>query len=420
MAKGPQRRTAKSVRWNASQVGALRPRSSAYTDPGQLGLQMLVREKRDGKPSRTWLLRFKWRGKEEPRIAIGHFPETTLDEARGEARRLRELATKGIDPRRAGPKRQSTRRLPASLARDTSASSKFSVDYLVSEFVARHLAKTRKHPEYAQRILTHDVLEHWHGRDARTIEPHEVIELTDRIVERGSPVMANRVAGLLGQMFLFGVHRQIVKTSPVQLLYRPGGREKPRQRTLTEAELKAFLADPKAATRYARLAHAITVLLLTGQRRGELAVARWDDIRSDARTWTIRDEVAKGGRGHVVPLTDWAVREFQALQRLAKRSTWVLPANGGEHHIDPKQLTRSVAKCLQRFKERGIGAFTLHDLRRTCRTGLARVGVAPHIAERVLNHAQERIPGTYDVHDYLEEKRAALEKWAMHLQALCS
>jgi integrase len=116
-----------------------------------------------------------------------------------------------------------------------------------------------------------------------------------------------------------------------------------------------------------------------------------------------------------VPLSDWAAKEFEALKRLAKRSPWLLPADSGDDHVDAKLLTRGVAKCLKRFKERGIKAFTLHDLRRTCRTGLAKLGVTPHIAERVLNHAQERIPGTYDVHHYLEEKRAALEKWSAHL-----
>jgi integrase len=70
------------------------------------------------------------------------------------------------------------------------------------------------------------------------------------------------------------------------------------------------------------------------------------------------------------------------------------------------------------MQELGIAEFTLHDLRRTCRTGLARLKIAPHIAERVLNHAQEKIPGTYDTHDYLEEKREALDKWAAHLASL--
>jgi integrase len=119
-----------------------------------------------------------------------------------------------------------------------------------------------------------------------------------------------------------------------------------------------------------------------------------------------------------VPLTDWVVQEFRALKNLAEGSRWVLPTPNGEYHIDPKQLTRSLAKCQARMKKLGIGAFTLHDLRRTCRTGLARLKIEPHIAERVLNHVQERIAGTYDRHEYLDEKRAALEKWAGHLRGL--
>jgi integrase len=166
------------------------------------------------------------------------------------------------------------------------------------------------------------------------------------------------------------------------------------------------------------LSHVIHVLLLTGQRRGELALARWSHIDFERATWEIPDENAKGGRGHIVPLAPWAVEEFRALQRLAKRSPWVLPAEDGEGSLDPKQLTRSTAKCQSRFKARGISEFTLHDLRRTCRTGLSRLKVLPHIAERVLNHAQERIPGTYDRYEYLDEKREALEKWATHLASL--
>jgi integrase len=162
---------------------------------------------------------------------------------------------------------------------------------------------------------------------------------------------------------------------------------------MTSCHSCAFLADPKAATRYERFASAILILLLTGQRRGELALARWSHIDFEGATWEIPDENAKGGRGHVVPLTDWVVEEFRALQREAEGSPWVLPAGDRAKHIDPKQLTRSVAKCQDRFKVRGIAEFTLHDLRRTCRTGLAKLKVPPHIAERVLNHAQETIAG---------------------------
>jgi integrase len=386
-----------------------------HTDPATPGLQLRVRQKRAG-TSRTWLLRYRW-GDEWVRIVLGHAPGMSLSEARDRAQQLRKAIDNGIDPRRARPRRPqrpTTQITPVT----TGHGSRNSIEFLVSEFMERHVRPHRKRPEYAQAILERNVLPVWRGRDARTIEPSEVLDLLDGIVDRGSKVMANRTAALLGQLFKFAIHRRIVSTTPVQLLYRPGGKEKPRERALSDIELRAFLGSPTACTRYERLAHIILILLLTGQRRGELALARWSEIDYEARTWKIPDENSKSGRGHVVPLTDWAVREFEALQRSANRSRWVLPGNGGEDHIDPKQLTRSVAKCQDRFQKQGIQPFTLHDLRRTCRTGLARLKIEPQIAERVLNHVQERIPGTYDRHDYLDEKRDALEKWAAHLEKL--
>jgi integrase len=378
---------------------------------------LLVRAKQGGQLTRTWLLRFKWRDV-EPRIVLGHLPETTLDAARGEARRLRELASQGIDPRRARPQRNPAQQHGPTVVLASNPSARHSIEFLVSEFTERHLRPRRKRPEYAQAILAKDILPAWSGRDARTIEPTEVLELLDGIVARGSKVMANRTAALLAQMFKFAIHRRIVTTTPVQLLYRPGGHEKSRERILSDEELRTFLEDPTAATRFERLAHVMTVLLLTGQRRGELALARWSDLDLEARTWRIPDENAKGGRGHVVPLTDWAAKEFRALKNLSAGSQWVLATPDGERPIDPKQLTRSLAKCRPRMKKRGIAAFTLHDLRRTCRTGLARLKVEPHIAERVLNHVQDSVAGTYDRHAYLDEKRAALEQWAAHLDRL--
>ncbi|MGH8229783.1 MAG: tyrosine-type recombinase/integrase [Steroidobacteraceae bacterium] len=396
----------------ATRVASLPP--GRYKDPGQASLYLLVRAREAAPPSRTWLHRVKTGGKagRDTFITIGHFPETSLELARDTIRRHRELLSKGIDPRRAAPRRQP----PGPLAMH--ATNDHSIEFLVSEFITRYLRPHRKRPEYAEAILAKDVLPRWKGRDARTIEPTEVLELLDGIVERGSKVMANRTAALLAQLFKFGIHRRIVRATPVQLLFRPGGKEKARKRVLGDEELRAYLADSKACTRYERLSHVIAILLLTGQRRGELARAKWSEIDFQARTWTIPDENAKGDEGHAVPLAEWTVRELESLQRLAQRSPWVLPANGSGEHIDPKQLTRSLAKCLERFKERGIEAFTLHDLRRTCRTGLARLKVEPHIAERVLNHVQPGIVGVYDRFAYVDEKRAALELWATHLASL--
>ena len=391
-----------------------------YKDPAQESLYLLVRNKIDGSHSRTWIHRIKNRGGDNV-LVVGHFPETTLAQARTAVQEQRELLSKGIDPKTAAPRRRRLRRLPSHSA---PTGSKHSVEFLAHEFMERHVKPNRDRPEYVQDILNRDVLhaDAWLGRDARTIKPREVIELLDKIVARGSPVMANRTAGIIGQMFLYGVHRAIVESSPVQLLYDPGGKEKSRDRCLSDDELKAFLKDPKEATRFDRLAHVMVALLLTGQRRQEIALARWSDIDLEAKTWIIPDAYAKGKKGerkgHTVPLSDWAVKEFEALQRLARRARHVLPNDEADGPINPKLLTRGVARCQERMRKLGIAEFTLHDLRRTCRTGLARLKIAPHIAERVLNHAQEKIPGTYDTHDYLDEKREALDKWAAHLEAV--
>jgi integrase len=413
----PSRGDKASPRLTATRVDSVSP--GDYTDPATTGLQLRVRKTRES-TSRTWLMRYRWRG-QWVRLVIGHRPTMSLADARVRALELRRAIDDGIDPRRARPRRQAPETPQPLSAAATSPDAAHSIETLAREFLDLHVRPNRRRPEYADSILKRDVLPEWKGRDARTIKPREVVELLDGIVKRGSAVMANRVAGLLSQMFRFGVHRAIVDESPVQLLYRPGGKEKPRERSLTDQELEAFLKDPRKPCRFERLERVILILLLTGQRRGELALARWSHIDLKAGTWRIPDEHAKAGRGHVVPLTKWAVREFEALQRLAKHSPYAMPSEpGGDAAIDPKQLTRSLAKCRERFKAEGIAEFTLHDLRRTCRTGLARLEVPPHIAERVLNHAQERIAGTYDTHDYLPEKRAALEKWEKHLEGLKS
>jgi integrase len=409
--RGYKRQSGK--KFTVSRLATLPP--GRYADPAQESLYLLVRAKADGDASRTWVHRIKYRGG-DTYLTVGHFPETTLAQARVIVQDERELLAKGIEPKRAKARRRAAVS-PATLSA-AQLGGQHTIENLVSEFMERHVKRKSKRPEDVQRMLEKDVLTAWKGRDVRTIAPREVIELLDSVVDRGSPVAANRLASKIGQMFKFGVHRGLVDSSPVQLLYRPGGKEEPRERCLTDVELRALLENPKAATRFERLSHAIVLFLLTAVRRSELALATWAEIDFEEKVWRIPAEHTKTGDAHTVPLSDWAVREFEALRRLAKRSPWVLPNDAGNGPINPRLLTRGVARCQERMLKLGIAEFTLHDLRRTCRTGLARLKVAPHIAERVLNHAQEKIPGTYDTHDYLEEKRTALDAWAAHLQTL--
>jgi integrase len=384
------------------------------TDPAVAGLMLRVRKTSTRGIVREFRFRYKFKRRTGV-ITLGKFPGLSLAGARARAQRFRDLLQEGIDPRSA-----MNRPGPRAAVEVPAGGNSHNVAALIKDFTERHLRKHRKHPEYAERILQKELTD-WAHRDARTIKPREVIELLDAIVERPAPVMANRVAGLLSQMFRYGIHRQVVESSPVQLLFRPGGTERPRQRALDDEELAALLANIDEVTKRARRTGiAIRLILLTAVRRSELTGARWSqlDLEAEAPVWEIPAERTKTDVAFAVPLTRPAVEQFKRLKRIAGRSPWVFPAEDGDGPMNPKLLTRSVARHLETFAEHKVGAFTPHDLRRTVRTGLAKLGVRPDIAERCLNHAQPRIIATYDTHQYLDEKRDALTQWAGHLQAL--
>lgn len=405
---------ARQARFTATRVQSLKPgrRQRDVSDPECRGLALRI----EPNGSKTWLFRYKWR-KQTVRLSLGALSEYNgLRHARKAAGEHRGMLERGIDPRTARAPRRPSPCIPLASGLPWNPNS---IEFLAHEFLERHVKPNRRHPAYVQRVLEHDVLPEWQGRDARTITPREVVELLDKIVARGSRVMANRTAGLLGQLFKFGIHRAIVDDSPVKLLYRPGGRERPRERAFSDVEIKAFLENLDDACRFQRLPHVLRLLLLTLQRRGELALAEWREFDFKEKTWTIPDAHAKSGKGHVVPLSAWAIEELQKLKVMAGGSPYVLPNADKTAPADPKYITRSVARCLKRFKKHGVAAFTAHDLRRTGRTGLAKLGVKTEIGERVLNHARDRIEATYDVHGYIDEKREALEKWSGYLTGLC-
>lgn len=397
-------------RLTATQIDGLKATEQRrdYTDPAMRGLQLRV----EPNGRKTWLFRYKRRG-QEVRVKLGHFPTLSLAQARAAAQAQRDLLDQDIDPRAARPARRRGPVLPVG-----PAETKHSIEFLAQEFLERYVRTTRRRPEYVERMLEHNVLPDWRGRDARTISAREVVELLDKIVARGANVMANRTANVLSQMFRFGIQRAIVANSPVQLLYRPGGREKPRRRVLNEDELRSFLLHVDACCGTARLAHALRLLLLTGQRVGELSLASWAEFDLEARTWTIPDAHTKGGRGHIVPLSDWAIEELEGLKRLGRGSRYLFATKDGTASIDPKQITRCVGRCQSRFRKVGIAQFTAHDLRRTCRTGLSRIGTDQMVAELVINHRRRGMEYVYDQHEFLAEKRLALEGWALHLESL--
>ena len=434
-------------RFNVAYLSALKPGATRrdFSDPAVAGLVLRVLTT----GTKSWLFRFTWNGK-ATRLSLGTFPTIGLADARQLAVKNREWLSRGIDPRRAVDRNGrltaragALRPAPACTGAESPDSKPFldrlaatpknsiptpdprdksSVLFVAHEYVEKWFTNGKKprDPTETCRMLRKDVLPRWHWRDARTITSREIIECLDAIVARGAPVAANRSATMLGHMFRYAIHRSILESSPVQLLYKPGGKEQRRKRVLTECELRSFIRNIRTICRAERRARVLMVLLLTMQRRSELALAEWSEFDFENKQWQIPAAHTKNRRGQVVPLTDWAIVELKAIKELAKGSRFLIPGKGGNRAANPKLITRGVKRLLPCFLAHKIEASTPHDLRRTGRTSLGRLGVTPFIAERVINHSKDALQGTYDLWEYFDEKRAALERWEEYLLGLMS
>ncbi|CAN5158730.1 site-specific integrase [soil metagenome] len=341
-------------------------------------------------------------------LSLGTWPAMTLEQAHTAHAEAAERVRQGIDVAEAkGTARK----------REIEAGT---VAELAEEFMARHVTRKRKRPDLVRQILDANVLPEWGQRKAKHVTRRDAVLLLDEIVDRGSPIMANRTASIIKQMFAFGVDRGSLDGSPLVGLNPPGGEEPKRERVLTDDEIRAFWSKLDECGMQPELRHALRLLLLTGQRRVELALARWEHFAGDV--WTIPAELSKSSREHAVPLAAGALELLAEIRAVTGESEWLLPSprtaaprSGGP--IDPKALTRAVSRNRAKF---AIPAFTVHDLRRTCYTGLQSLGIDPQTVSRVVNHKSPGMQGTYGRYDFLPEKRQALALWAEYVADVVS
>jgi integrase len=263
--------------------------------------------------------------------------------------------------------------------------------------------------------------------NARDLTKRQLIALLDEIVDRGAPISANRTYALLKQLFDWAAAKDLVPASPMAGIDRPGGDESPRERVLTADEIKAFwsaLAKPEiemaAPTRLA-----LKLLLVTAQRRGELTFARWSHFDLEEKLWTIPVELIKTSHArrsspapHVVPLSTLAIELLEQLKALTGDGAYVLPARADKKRdcsYSERVLSRAVCENDEHFD---LAHFTPQDLRRTAASFMTKLEIPRLHVEKVLNHSTGDIAEVYDRHDYLREKRVALECWAEHLREI--
>jgi integrase len=328
---------------------------------------------------------------------IGDYPAMSLAEARDIARQWREDVQRGVDP-----KVKEAERLRAEARRraDTFAS-------VFEAFAEDHLATLRT-GDGVKRAIANHVLPRWGDRPIRDLTRGDVSELV-RVVKKSAPIAANRVLAHLKTFFRWAVRQDIIENSPAASVERPA-KENRRERVLSDRELREVWR--RAADLGYPFGDFARLLLMTGQRRSEVANAEWKEFDLDQAMWTIPAPRMKGDVTHEVPLPEPVVAVLREMPRGA--GPFVFSTTEGRRPISG--FSKAKAALDSMLEE--VEPWTFHDLRRTMRTHLGGLPVPTNVAEMIIAHAQPGLHRVYDRHSYRDEKRRALELWNARLAAI--
>jgi len=361
-----------------------------YWDSGCPGFGVKITPK--GRKVFIVLYRAGGAGSRLRKYTIGPYGRVTLHQARTAALKIFAARTEGRDP--AAEKQQARRRLVVDRVED-----------LVELFITEHVSKIRSAREIS-RLLRREVIPSWGARSVHDVGKRQVIELVTEVAARGTPSAANKLLKMIKAFFGWCVGRAILDVSPANELTAPA-REKARDRVLGDDELaRVLLAARRIGYPYGGI---VELLALTGQRREEVAQATWDEVDIAHCTWELPASRTKNGKSHIVHLSKVAIA---VLNRTPTMGNFVFALSGAK----PFQSFSAAKRELDTLSE--VSDWRLHDLRRTCVSGMARLGVAPHVADKVLNHQAGTISGVaavYQRHEFLAERKDALERWGAHI-----
>ena len=374
----------------------------------------------EGKPRYTkpiWKFRYKIGGKARV-MNIGTYGKPGLADARKTVKELRAKVHLGYDP--AGEKQERKAAAVAKIEKEKHAKT---VGDLADEYFLKRISGRWKHPNIVRSRIEKDIRPAMGKLALEDIKPGHITALLESIVERGAPTVANDVLRWLRRMFDYGIKRHYLEINPASAfdLSDAGGKEEARERALSLEEIADLFKAMKVTPGFSRQNDlTIRLLLMLGVRKMELVGARWSEFDLDAGVWNLPAQRTKTEKAVKIPLTPAAVEMFRVLHRLACGSNYVFPARKAQErmlpHIHENTLNVALSKVRPHLED--MDPFTIHDFRRTVRTGLAALNIPPHICERCLNHKIKGVEGIYDRYDYFDERKEALNAWGSVLAGL--
>ena len=365
----------------------------------------------------VWRYRYKFAGKSRT-MQIGSYAELSLAKAREASKALTARVALGHDVAAEKQEKKS-----AALAKIEEEKNAITMLALANEYYERMILGRWKHPDIVRRRIDKDIGPMLGKMKVEDIKPRHIDDMLQAIVKRGAPTIANDVLRWTRRMFDYAIKRHIIEINPASAfdLGDAGGKEEARERALGRDELAKLFQAMKLARGFSvENDLSIRLLLLLCVRKMELCAARKEEFDLPAGIWHLPGERSKTGKPIDIPLPVLAVEWLQQLFDLAGPSGWLLPARKMQHRMVPHIHEGTIGTALGKVKPHmpDVADFTIHDLRRTARTHLAELGVDPVVAERCLNHKIKGVEGIYNRHDYLNERRDALNKWAGLLDSL--
>jgi integrase len=373
---------------------------------------------------RSFVLVARYPGSSNPtRRSLGMYGELTLEEAREKARRWRDLLRKGIDPKEEVARQK--------LTEQRKRANTFAA--VAEDFIADKLPSERKGRE-VERDIRREFIPLWGKRPITEIETIDIRNAVRAVKDRPAPAQARNLLGIAKRLFAWSVdqHCYGLTASPAETL-KPNkiiGEKATGDRILSDAELFALW---RAATRTPYPHGPVyQILILTALRLNEAADASWPEFDQPNLIWTIPASRMKGkngkARAHAVPLTPELLGIIHELPRF-KTGSYLFSTTFGslpvwmsgkvKSRIDDRMLRTMRALARRRGEDSSkvvLAHWTNHDIRRTVRSRLSRLKITEEAREAVLAHVRPGIKGTYDHHDYLDEKREALTLWAGRLR----
>ncbi len=360
---------------------------------------------RKTKNKTSYCFAYRYGGKQKRITLKGGWPVVPLTEAREIVYGYSRMLARNIDP-----KAHIEEQLRLQMQEEER---KMTVEELAEQFIEKYAKLHHKRWKHTEQVINKYICPAFGNNPACDLVERrkDIIRLLDTLKASPHPTTANHAKSVLSKMYSWAHERSVVEYNPCQGIRKPV-KVSERERVLSQKEIKQFWhACNQLGYPYGPLCQ---LLLLTGQRRNEISTLQRRFIHFDEKVLRIPAKNIKVKHGQEVPLSDLAISILKGLPRFM--GPYIFTTCFGEKAVNGFGKTKN--KFAGRFDPDERWCY--HDLRRTCATGMAQIGVPLHTISRVLNHAESGVTKIYARYSYFNEKREALNLWADHVWNIVS